>query len=495
MVVSDLSDSEYVLRCFFEDENIRLHIVDKMKEEYFDDKGDKQLVSLINMFAKKYKRYPSAQELITGLNQNAGYGEDAKAKLLRITKDIGHIDPEYRKTLIENYFQFTISQNMMEEYALSMHDKNPENMRAIMPKMREALNFRLNVDMGLHYIRDVSIAKRALGDMTKSIPSCIGEIRKYTSETPDAKDTCGGYFRKCLSVVGGTSGGGKSMFMVNEAAYAAVMGYNVVYISLELDAAKIWERVTSAIIDVSRYEIMEMSDDAITVKLENAHDNSIPHPGNLFIKWMATRKTTPCDIESYLNELEQAENIKVDLLVVDYIGIMSPDHGTVPANAGSYDRILYSAEQLRNIAVNRDMAALTGTQLQRSGYRIKDVGLDNTSESMGLPNTSDLYICIVHDVAMKKAGYLCYTISKNRFGSSDVNFYTKVNWAHMRISDIDEDDMQIINQITMEQETKSAMNMPGQYPARPQQPKAGNQDISSIQDKKPGHPINIAKLY
>ena len=93
MVVSDLSDSEYVLRCFFEDENIRLHIVDKMKEEYFDDKGDKQLVSLINMFAKKYKRYPSAQELITGLNQNAGYGEDAKAKLLRITKDIGHIDP------------------------------------------------------------------------------------------------------------------------------------------------------------------------------------------------------------------------------------------------------------------------------------------------------------------------------------------------------------------------------------------------------------------
>jgi hypothetical protein len=141
------------------------------------------------------------------------------------------------------------------------------------------------------------------------------------------------------------------------------------------------------------------------------------------------------------------------------------------------------------------MAALTGTQLQRSGYRIKDVGLDNTSESMGLPNTSDLYICIVHDVAMKKAGYLCYTISKNRFGSSDVNFYTKVNWAHMRISDIDEDDMQIINQITMEQETKSAMNMPGQYPARPQQPKAGNQDISSIQDKKPGHPINIAKLY
>lgn len=482
MVVEDLSDEEYVLRCFFEDENIRLRIADKIKEDYFEDKADKQIVYLVNAFRRKYDRYPTAQELVTGLNQNPGYSEEAKAQLLKITKPIGVISQEVKKNLIEDYFKFKVSQRLMEEYALHMHGKDPSAMRGIMPQLQDALNFKLTTNLGIHYIRDAKYAKSKLGDMEKSIPSRIGAIRQFTSETPDAQGTCGGYFRKCLSLVGGTSGGGKSMFMVNEAAFAATLGYNVVYISLELDAAKIWERVTSAILDVSRYDIAKMSDEEVIVKLQNEHDPSIPTPGNLFINWMPTRKTTPDDIEGYINELEMTEGIKIDFLVVDYIGIISPNSGTYTQFDGSFQKILYAAEQLRNIAVNRDMAILTGTQMQRAGYRMKDIGMDQTAGSMGLGDTVDFYYIIIRDVALKKAGFLSVVISKNRFGSSDVQFNVRVDWPHMRISDIQPEDMEVIDSIIKEsivQEQLEALEQRRPMTRQQQQ----NQNVQQVQQQ------------
>lgn len=470
MIVADLSDEDYVLRCFFEDENVRLRITDKMKEEYFDDKANKQIVHLVNAFHRKYSRYPTAQELVTGLNQNPGYSDEAKEQLLKITKPIGVIAPDIKKETIENYFKFQVSQRLMEEYALHMHGKDPTAMRGIMPKLQDALNFRLNTNMGIHYIRDARAAKARLGNMEKSIPSKINAIRQFTSETPDAQGTCGGYFRKCLSLVGGTSGGGKSMFMVNEAAFAATLGYNVVYISLELDAAKIWERVTSAILDVSRYDIAKMDDEEVIVRLQDSHAPELATPGNLYINWMPTRKTTPDDIEAYLSELEQLEGVKIDFLVVDYIGIMSPNAGTYSPHEGSYQKILYAAEQLRNMAVNRDMAILTGTQMQRAGYRMKDIGMDQTSGSMGLGDTVDFYYIIVRDVALKKAGFLCVTISKNRMGSADVQFNVKVDWPHMRLSDIDPEDMELIESIQKESMLQEEFEQRNQY--RGPQPQA-----------------------
>ena len=114
------------------------------------------------------------------------------------------------------------------------------------------------------------------------------------------------------------------------------------------------------------------------------------------------------------------------------------------------------------MAVNRDMAILTGTQMQRAGYRMKDIGMDQTAGSMGLGDTADFYYIIVHDVALKRAGFLTATIGKNRFGSSDVQFNVKVDWPHMRISDVDPEDVDTINSIMMESMAQEAMASMGQ---------------------------------
>ena len=199
------------------------------------------------------------------------------------------------------------------------------------------------------------------------------------------------------------------------------------------------------------------------------------------------------------NELEQVEGIKIDFLVVDYIGIISPNAGTYNKTDGSYQKILYSAEQLRNMAVNRDMAILTGTQMQRAGYRMKDIGMDQTAGSMGLGDTADFYYIIVHDVALKRAGFLTVTIGKNRFGSSDVQFNVRVDWPHMRLSDVQPEDMDTINSIMMESMAQEAMAAAGQRrPPQAQQPTLPQQQQQPRQKKeKPIDPSfsSMAQLF
>lgn len=452
MVVADINNEDYVLRSFFEEESVRLKILDKMTEDNFENPNNKKIVNLVNRFRRRHNRIPSAQEIVTGLNENPGYCDEAKEQLIKILQPMGYVDKAYQKNLIENYFQFTVSQRLLEEYALMMHNKDSESLRGIVPKLKDALNFKLNIDMGLHYIRDTGTAMGRLKNNATFIPSKLAMIRLYTSQSPEARGSCGGYVRRGLSVVGATSGGGKSMFMVNEAAFAATMGYNVVYISLELDEEKIWERVATCLLDIDRYEILSHTEDEMKVKMSNTKDENAEAAGNLFIKWMPTRVTHMGDIEGYINELENAENIKIDMLVIDYLGILGAIPGSVPKNARTDEKIKYIAEQVRNFCVIRNMAGFTGTQFNRSGYRNKDIGLDNVAESMGLGDTADLFYAIIHDPQMKAYGAVMNTIIKNRNGPGDVMFFTAVNWAHMRITDVTEEQFQELSRLNVEQQ-------------------------------------------
>jgi hypothetical protein len=154
------------------------------------------------------------------------------------------------------------------------------------------------------------------------------------------------------------------------------------------------------------------------------------------------------------------------------------------------------------MAVNRDMAVLTGTQMQRAGYRMKDIGMDQTAGSMGLGDTADFYYIIVHDIALKRAGFLTVTIGKNRMGSSDVQFNVRVDWPHMCISDVLPEDADIINSIMMESIAQEAMAANGQrrppQVQQPQQPQIQQpQEQPRKKKEKPIDPsfANVAQNY
>jgi hypothetical protein len=95
------------------------------------------------------------------------------------------------------------------------------------------------------------------------------------------------------------------------------------------------------------------------------------------------------------------------------------------------------AEQLRDLGKARSIAVVTASQLRRDGYENKEASMKDTAGSAGLNDTADLMITITQDALMKSHKLYYHMILKNRFGPNTVCFFSKVDYQHMRVSDVD----------------------------------------------------------
>jgi len=61
----------------------------------------------------------------------------------------------------------------------------------------------------------------------------------------------------------------------------------------------------------------------------------------------------------------------------------------------TYSYVKAIAEELRGLAVEFNVPIVSATQTTRSGYSNTDLGLEDTSESFGLPATADLMFALI----------------------------------------------------------------------------------------------------
>ena len=108
----------------------------------------------------------------------------------------------------------------------------------------------------------------------------------------------------------------------------------------------------------------------------------------------------------------------------------------------SYNYIKAIAEELRGLAVEFDVPVFSATQTTRSGYGNSDVGLEDTSESFGLPATADLMFALISTEELEKIGQIMVKQLKNRYNdpTRDKRFVVGVDRAKMRLFDVDENE-------------------------------------------------------
>ena len=80
---------------------------------------------------------------------------------------------------------------------------------------------------------------------------------------------------------------------------------------------------------------------------------------------------------------------------IDYLNICISSRLKFGSNVNSYSYIKAIAEELRGLAVEFDVPIVTATQTTRSGYTNSDLGLEDTSESFGLPATADFMFALI----------------------------------------------------------------------------------------------------
>ena len=104
----------------------------------------------------------------------------------------------------------------------------------------------------------------------------------------------------------------------------------------------------------------------------------------------------------------------------------------------SYTYIKAIAEEIRWLAVEFNVPIVSATQTTRAGFSSSDPGLEDTSESFGLPATADLMFALIATEELTSAGQIMVKQLKNRYNDPNVHkrFVIGVDRSRMKLKDI-----------------------------------------------------------
>src|SRR6056300_1250267 len=164
--------------------------------------------------------------------------------------------------------------------------------------------------------------------------------------------------------------------------------------------------------------------------------------GKLIIKEYPTASAHSGHFRSLIKELALKKSFRPDIIFIDYLNICSSARFKGNANVGSYFYIKAIAEELRGLAVETNVPIMSATQTTRSGFSNTDVGLEDTSESFGLPATADLMFALISNEELDELNQIAVKQLKNRYNDPTTNkrFVVGIDRAKMKLFDVGEDE-------------------------------------------------------
>ena len=251
------------------------------------------------------------------------------------------------------------------------------------------------------------------------------------------KITKGGLPNKTLNICLAGTGVGKSLFMCHMAGNILSQGRNVLYITMEMAEERIAERIDANLLDVPLDQMQHLSKPMLTTKVEEIASNS---NGKLIIKEYPTGAAHAGHFRALLNELKLKKNFEPEMIFIDYLNICASSRMKgMGGSINSYTYIKAIAEELRGLAVEFNVPIVSATQTTRSGFTSSDPGLEDTSESFGLPATADLMFALVSSEELESLGQVMVKQLKNRYNDPNQSkrFVLGIDRSRMKLYDVD----------------------------------------------------------
>jgi replicative DNA helicase len=240
-----------------------------------------------------------------------------------------------------------------------------------------------------------------------------------------------------LNIALAGTGVGKSLFMCHVAAGCLNQGHNVLYITMEMAEERIAERIDANLLNIDLNELHTISKEDYERKFKALQNKA---HGKLIIKEYPTASASALHFRALLSELHLKKNFIPDIIFIDYLNICASSRIKAGGSVNSYTYIKSIAEELRGLAVEHNVPIVSATQTTRSGFSNSDPGLEDTSESFGLPATADFMFALVTNEELQQLNQILVKQLKNRY--SDPNnfkrFVVGVDRAKMRLYDAED---------------------------------------------------------
>jgi hypothetical protein len=226
--------------------------------------------------------------------------------------------------------------------------------------------------------------------------------------------------------------------MCHMAANCMNQGRNVLYITLEMAEERIAERIDANLMNISMEDLHDLPKTMYDSKINKIIKETT---GQLVIKEYPTASAHSAHFRGLIKELAIKRTFKPDIIFIDYLNICSSSRFKGVSNVNSYMYIKSIAEELRGLAVETNVPIMSATQTTRSGFSNSDVGLEDTSESFGLPATADFMFALISNEELDALNQIAVKQLKNRYNDPTINkrFVIGIDRAKMRLFDVEED--------------------------------------------------------
>jgi hypothetical protein len=213
---------------------------------------------------------------------------------------------------------------------------------------------------------------------------------------------------------------------------------NVLYITLEMAEERIAERIDANLMNVTMEDLHDLPKTMYDSKINNIIKET---NGQLVIKEYPTASAHSGHFRGLIKELAIKKSFKPDIIFVDYLNICASSRFKGATSVNSYMYIKAIAEELRGLAVETNVPIMSATQTTRSGFSNSDVGLEDTSESFGLPATADLMFALISNEELDAVNQIAVKQLKNRYNDLTINkrFVIGIDRARMRLYDVEAD--------------------------------------------------------
>jgi archaellum biogenesis ATPase FlaH len=429
---------QIILRNILTNERYMRKVLPFIKPDYFQGVY-KTLFKEAGKYVAKYNKLPSHESMAIELQET-----NMSAEQFQMAMDIvpqlftnEKIDEQWLLDSTEKWCQDRAIYNSIME-SISIIDGKHETLtkNALPDLLQKALGVAFDTNVGHDYIGQAGERYDFYKKEEDRIPFDLEYFNRITK---------GGVPNKTLNIALAGTGVGKSLFMCHVASSALVEGRNVLYITMEMAEERIAERIDANLLNVPIDQLENMPKDMFTEKVKNLSRRTT---GNLIVKEYPTGSAHAGHFRALLNELKLKKQFEPDIIFVDYLNICASSRMKGMGGAiNSYTYIKAIAEELRGLAVEFDLPIFSATQTTRSGYSNTDVGLEDTSESFGLPATADLMFALISTEELDKDGQIMVKQLKNRYNDPTLHkrFVIGIDRAKMRLHDVEETQQTLVD--------------------------------------------------
>ena len=442
MVQQSRIENTIISNLFFNEEYTR-KVLPFIKEEYFSNRVEQLLFGEVFGFIEKYNNLPTKDAILIELNSRRDINEEElqHIKDYVVSVENTEADGQWLLNTTEKFCKDRAVHNAVLAGIKILDNKDKKQSPEAIPHiLSEALAVSFDKSVGHDYIEDADARFKFYHTKEKRYQFDLDYMNRITK---------GGVPSKTLNIALAGTGVGKSLFMCHVAASYLLQGLNVLYITLEMAEERIAERIDANLLDVTMEDLHDMPQSLYDGKIKKLREKT---QGQLIIKEYPTASAHSGHFKSLINELALKKSFKPDVIFIDYLNICSSARFK-GGNISSYFYIKAIAEELRGLAVEANVPIFSATQTTRTGFVSTDLGLEDTSESFGLPATADFMFALMSNEELEKLGQMKVKQLKNRYNDPSVNraFIIGVDRSKMRLYDVQQSSQNIVDANQVEQ--------------------------------------------